>query len=150
MDLGHIPHQVVIDFGRIDQHQLTAVGAKSDFDVFGAKPAEPVPMLHHDPIHRRVTQQNKELAAVPIERGTNLNNDVVDRDLFNYGPPSHPRYLPIPGPWTKLAGRLIHKNQPTHLPSWDRQPPSVKPPTHGHPHNTVALSHAAKFIHLCL
>src|ERR1700758_344823 len=94
-DLGHIPHQVVIDLGRIDHHQLTALGANSGFDVLRAEPAESISVFHHDPTYRRVTQQSKELTAVPIARGTDLNNDLVDADLFGRGPRSHPRYSPI-------------------------------------------------------
>jgi hypothetical protein len=42
-----------------------------------------------------ITQQSKELTAVPIKRRTDLNNNLADRDLLRRGPRSHPRYLPI-------------------------------------------------------
>ena len=32
---------------------------------------------------------------MPIEHGTDPNNDLVDRDLFSRGPRGHPHHLPI-------------------------------------------------------
>jgi hypothetical protein len=52
-------------------------------------------MLHHDPAQKRITQQRKELATVPVQRGPNLGNDLIDRELLGSGPRGHPRDLPI-------------------------------------------------------
>ena len=60
-----------------------------------ASQAEPVPALHHDPTHTRITQQRKEPATVPAQRGPNLGHDPIDRDLLGRSPRGHPRHLPI-------------------------------------------------------
>ena len=52
-------------------------------------------MLDNNPRHRRITQQGKELAAMPVQRKPNLGHDIVHRDLLGRGPPGHPRHPPI-------------------------------------------------------
>jgi hypothetical protein len=52
-------------------------------------------MHNHDPTNYRITQQRNELTLMPIERRTDLNNDLIDRDLLGCEPPGHPRSLTI-------------------------------------------------------
>jgi hypothetical protein len=100
------------------------------------------PMLDRDPMHRRVTQQSKELAAVPIQRRPDLGDNLVHRDLFSRGPRSHPRHLPIqisflisrrhprihggPTSHAGIPSGFVDENQPTRPPRGDRQQPSTK------------------------
>jgi hypothetical protein len=94
-DLGHIPHQVVINLSGVDDHQLSTLCGQRGLNILRAEPAEPIPMLDHDPRHRRVAQQSKELAAVTVQRRTDLGHDLVDRDLLSRGPRGYPRHLTI-------------------------------------------------------
>src|ERR1700731_1267046 len=86
-------HQVVVNLGRVDHNQLSAVCGQRGLNVLRAQAAEPVPMVDHDPRHRRVAQQGNELAAMPIHRRTDLGHDLVDRDLLGSGPRGYPPNL---------------------------------------------------------
>lgn len=93
---------------------------------------------------------------MPVQRGPDLDDDFVVRDLLVRCPRGHPRHLPIEICFligrrhprihrrarsrASLADRLVHENQPTHSPGGYRQKSSAKPAIRSHARNTVALS----------
>ena len=115
-----------------NDHQLTALRGKRGLDVLRSLPAEPIPMLDHNPLHRRITQQRKELAAVTVQRRPDLDYNFVHRELLSRGPSGHPRDLPIqirlltgrrhprihrcPQARITVPTRLANENQPAHFP----------------------------------
>jgi len=50
------------------------VRGQGSLDIFGTEAGEPVAVLDHDPRHGRVTQQDKEFLAVPVERRPDLGH----------------------------------------------------------------------------
>ncbi|COY00767.1 Uncharacterised protein [Mycobacterium tuberculosis] len=124
-------------------------------DILRTEPAEPIPMLNHNPRDRQIAQHRRELTSVPVEHRPDLGDNLVDRDLFGCGPRSHPRHLPIQirllisrrhprvhrSLWLRasLASQLVDQNESTNLPGRDRQEPSVEPAIRGHPRDAIAL-----------
>ncbi len=90
-NLRNVAHQIVTDLSGVHHNQLAFPGGQRRLDIPGPEQAKTVPVLDHDPLHRRVTQRRKELAAVPIQRRTDLGDDLVDRDLLRRGPRGHAR-----------------------------------------------------------
>jgi hypothetical protein len=54
-----------------------------------------VSVLDHDPLYRRITQHSVELSALPVQRRTDLDHNLVDRNLLGRCPHGYPRHLPI-------------------------------------------------------
>jgi hypothetical protein len=48
--------KIVVDLGRIDNDQLAPMRRQRGVDVWRAEAAEPVTMLDHDPVDRRIAR----------------------------------------------------------------------------------------------
>lgn len=154
-NLGHIPYQVIVNLGRVHHDQLPTLSGQRSVDILRTEPAEPIPMLNHNPRDRQIAQHRRELTSVPVEHRPDLGDNLVDRDLFGCGPRSHPRHLPIQirllisrrhprvhrSLWLRasLASQLVDQNESTNLPGRDRQEPSVELAIRGHPRDAIAL-----------
>ena len=67
---------VIVDLDGIDHHQLSASGGKSRFGVPRTEPAEPIPMLHHDPPHRHPDRNSWQPLETAIWRGGGCFRDT--------------------------------------------------------------------------
>jgi hypothetical protein len=100
---AHLALGLVRPFAQHPQRRLVRLGTvlcsaftgKCGFNILRTEPAEPIPVLDHDPRDRRIAQQSEKLSAVPVQRGPDFGDDLVDRHLLGRGPRRHARHLSI-------------------------------------------------------
>ncbi len=165
-NLGHIPYQVIVNLGRVHHDQLPTLSGQRSVDILRTEPAEPIPMLNHNPRDRQIAQHRRELTSVPVEHRPDLGDNLVDRDLFGCGPRSHPRHLPIQirllisrrhprvhrSLWLRasLASQLVDQNESTNLPGRDGKSPAWNQRYAVTRATPLRSAHAARFIPLFL
>lgn len=59
-NLGHIPYQVIVNLGRVHHDQLPTLSGQRSVDILRTEPAEPIPMLNHNPRDRQIAQHRRE------------------------------------------------------------------------------------------
>ena len=142
-DLGDVPDKVVVHLRWVDHEQPAATSGESGFDVLGAEPGEPIPVLNHDPRHGRVAQQGQELAAVPVQSGPDLGHHLVHVPMprvthsvtratcrsrsARWSADDTRAYTTVrpPGGASRVG---LDQDQPAHPPRGHRQLPLTEPP----------------------